>query len=194
MSYAYRIGRKTTEWAAGRQWTFGRFTRTVWAELAEEARRSMPDPIRSALDALADATLKDAEIIRKLTIADEAEAAKAAIEGRSPVLMAPQYTPLSREIADEAYRASRRYLSAGSPELTSWLMSHEGCSFLLWCLLKQHQPEVTLDEAYDVYWDLATNPFGPNGRPADGRKTPDAIINICNGTAAEPAKNEESPA
>lgn len=42
------------------------------------------------------------------------------------------------------------YLSVSSPEVQSLLASLEGTVHLLWLLLKPYQPEVTLDDAFEV--------------------------------------------
>lgn len=187
MSYTYRIGRECTEHALDKEWTFSRFTRKVWTDLAEEAKRLMPNPIVVALEALEAATLSDARIIAALRIQDAEEIEKAKAERRQPVLLAIEYQPLSSALTDRAYAAARRYLSAGSPEMIELLNSHEGASYLFWLLLKPKHAGLTLEEAYDIYWDIGTN----NG--ADGRKTVWDIINVCNGRSAVPAKNEDSP-
>ena len=189
MSYNYVIGRTCQEWAIGKQWTFGKFTRLIWEEIAQEARKLMPDPI----DVLGDESyekvvLRDAEIIRKLQIADAAELAKAKSEGRAPALMAPQYSPVSRGLEERAYIGKSRYLSAGSPELNGFLMSNEGQGYLFYLLLRAAHADITPEEGFDIYWDLSVN----NGK--DGRKTPDQIVNICNGRAPESPKNEAAPA
>ena len=189
MSYTYVIGRQCEEMAVGKKWTFQKFTRKVWADLAVEARRLMPDPIAVlGTEAYEKLVLSDAETIRKMTIADEAEKVAAKAEKRKPILMAPQYQGASKAIEERAYLSKSRYLSAGSPELSGFLLSNEGQSYLFYLLLKTAHPDITPDDAYDVYWDLASN------AGSDGRKTPDEIINICNGRSAEPSKNGESPA
>lgn len=188
MSYTYRIGRECTEFALGKEWTFSRFTRKVWIDLAEEAKRLMPNPITVALDALEAATLSDAKVIAGLRAQDAAEAEKAKAERREPVLLSAEYVPLSSALTDRAYSAARRYLSAGSPEMIEFLNSHEGASYLFWLLLRPKHPGITLDEAYDIYWDIGTN------EGADGRRTVWDIINTCNGRSAVPAKNADSPA
>jgi len=188
LSYSYCIGRECTENAIGKEWTFSRWKRTVWIDLAAEAKRLMPNPITVAMAAIEEATLSDARVLAGLAAQDADEAKKAAEEKRQPVMMAPQYVPISSALTDRAYAAARRYLSPGSPEMMEFLESHEGASFLFYLLLKPKHPEITIDEAYDVYWDLGVN----NG--ADGRKTFWQIVNTCNGKSAVPAKNGESPA
>jgi hypothetical protein len=188
MSYNYRIGRSCTESAIGKEWTFGRFTRKIWIDLADEGRKLLPNPVKEALAIIDEVTLRDAEIIRKLKIADGQEIERAKAEHRQPVLMSDSYVSMSTEILDRAYKATGRYLSAGSPELIQFIGSQEGGSHLFYLLLREHHKDVTQDEAFDVYNDLALN----NG--ADGRRTVAEIINICNGKSAEPLKNEGSPA
>lgn len=188
MSYSYCIGRECTEHAVGKEWTFSRWQRAVWIDLATEAKRLMPNPISVALAAIEEATLSDARILAGLRAQDQAEIAKAAEERRVPNLMAEAYHPISARLTDLAYAAARRYTSPGSPEMMEFLESHEGGSFLFYLLLKPKHPAITVDEAYEVYWDLGVN----NG--ADGRKTFREIINTCNGKSAVPAKNGESPA
>lgn len=149
----------------------------------------MPDPIAVlGSEAYEQIVLRDAETIRKMKIADEAERVAAKAANRKPVLVAHEYQGASKAIEERAYLAKSRYLSAGSPELSGFLMSNEGQSYLFYLLLKPAHPDVTPDDAYEVYWDLASN------AGADTRKTPDQIINICNGRSAEPEKNGASPA
>ncbi len=198
MSYNYKIGRECSEHAAGKLWRFGRFTRKVWVELGVEARRLLPNPVKDSLDLFEAAALKDVEILRGLRAKDLEERERAKAEKRRAVLLADEFEPLSKTMVADALAASRRYLGAGSPELSGFIQSHEGCSYLLWLLMQEHQPAVTLDEAYDVYWDLASNDIDPEtGRPADGRMTPHEVIRVSNGTSPEPAresaKNAECP-
>ncbi len=198
MSYQYRIGRPCTEQAVAgidaagnlitKPWTFARFTRNVWTELGVEAKRLLPDPIRVALPAVEELTLQDARIIRELQIQDDAENVRAKAENRPPVLLTQRYEPKSKELTLEAYRVARRYLSAGSAEMSDFMLSHEGCSYLFWILLTPNHPGITIDTAYDVYWDIANN------AGADGRKTVQQIITTCSGTTPEPEKNAECPA
>lgn len=188
MSYSYCIGRECTENALGKDWTFSRWKRTVWIDLATEAKRLMPNPITVALTAIENATLSDARVLAGLRSQDAAEMAKAKEEGRAPVLMADEYYPISTALTDRAYASARRYLSPGSPEMMEFLDSHEGCSFLFYLLLRPNHPAITVDEAYDIYWDLGTN----DG--ADGRKKVWDILKTCMGKSAVPAKNGESPA
>lgn len=188
MSYDYRIGRECVEHALGKEWTFSRFTRKVWVDLAQEAKRLMPNPIAVALDAIEAATATDVRVVTDLRIKDAAELGKAAAERRQPVLLADAYYPVSTAITDRAFAAAKRYLSAGSPEMSEFLNSHEGASYLFFLLLKPKHPDVTLEDAYDVYWDLGTN------AGADGRKTVWEILGVCNGKSAVPPKNADSPA
>jgi hypothetical protein len=188
MSYSYIIGRDCEETAIGRPWKFSKFTRLVWADLAQEGRRLMPDPVVAMLEVCDAVAAKDSEIIRKLRAADSEEIVKAKAEKRDPILVAPLYEPIMKGFEDRAFVMKTRYLSAGSPDLNEFLMSTEGQSYLFFLLLRKYQPEITDEIAYDVYRDLGVN----NGR--DGRKTPNQIIDICNGTAPEPAKNEPLPA
>lgn len=190
MSYTYVIGRPCTEnaLAADKIWKFGRFGRDVWADLAIEGRRLMPDPIAVLGEEVFEKiSLRDAEILRKIKIADQAERAAAKAEGRPPVVMAQEYSSVSRSIEERAYLSKSRYMSAGSPELSGFLLSNEGQSYLFYLLLKANHPEMTPDLAYEIYWDLNSN------AGKDGRKTPDTVIQISMGRAAEPAKNAESP-
>jgi hypothetical protein len=187
VSYQYRIGRPCVEKAIGKDWTFARFTRNVWAELAVEAQRVLPDPIKIALPGVREATLIDAEILRNLHIQDDAELVKAKAENRPPALLASRYDSISKSLLMEAYNAARRYLSPGSPELSGFMDSVVGGSFLFWILLTPNHPGITIDEAYDVFWDLASN------HGDDGRKTMEQIIKCCNGTTPEPEKNAACP-
>lgn len=198
MGYQYRIGRPCTEKAVAgvdqdgniivKTWTFARFSRLVWEELAVEAKRLLPDPIKVAMPVVEELTLLDAKIIRELQIQDDAEKTKAKAENRPPVMLAQRYEPKSKEITLEAYRVARRYLAAGSAEMSDFMLSHEGCSFLFWIMLTPNHAGVTIEQAYDVYWDIAGN------AGADGRKTVTQIINICSGTTPEPEKNAPCPA
>ena len=188
MSYNYTIGRDCEEWAIGQKWKFGKFTRNVWADLAKEGRRLMPDPVAVALESIDLAVAKDAETIRRLQISDAEELKLAEAAGRDPVLLAPQYVPITKGLEERAYEKKTSYLSAGSPELNSFLVSCEGQSYLFFLLLRKHHPDITDETAYDIYRDLAENA----GR--DGRMTTEAIINTCNGRGPTPSKNDAAPA
>jgi hypothetical protein len=193
MSYNYRIGRESQEWACGKLYRFSKFNRRVWLELGDEGRRRMPNPVAAAMESIKQATLLDAEIMQQLAAKDAEETAKAAAERRRAVLLLPQYRSLSDAIVEGARKDACRYLSAGSPELQSFIMSHEGGSYLFWLLIKSipDQAEVTLDEAFDAYTDLMLN---ASSETPDGRKTPNEIVDICSGRAPDPAKNEPAPA
>lgn len=194
MSYNYVIGRQCTEQAIGKAWTFARFSRTVWADLAREARRLMPDPIAIlGTPEFENIVKRDAEILRGLMVKDAEELQAAKKEGRKPILIAPQYVPISKGIEEKAYLAKTRYLSAGSPELAGFMNSNEGLAFVFFLLLRPNHPEITDETAYDVFWDLSLNAEQKYLGGGDGRMTPDEIISTCNGRSPAPAKNEASP-
>lgn len=194
MGYQYRQSQDCIEWAIGRQWTFGRFTRLVWQDMAKFGRTLIPDPVAIALANVEKAVAIDANCVRQLMADDVKESEAAKQEGRKPNLLLPRYLPTADGMVKEAYRQAGRYLSAQSPQLTDLLHSVEGGAYLFYLLLnpKRHDdpPTITVTEdvAYDVYWDLDQN------EGADGRKTIKQILEVCNGTAPEPAKNGEPPA
>ncbi|MDE2020890.1 MAG: hypothetical protein KGJ13_11190, partial [Patescibacteria group bacterium] len=54
-------------------WRFSRWDRSVWVQFAEWAKTVLPDPIKETLKNIDFAVLKDAEVIRKLKLADHDE-------------------------------------------------------------------------------------------------------------------------
>lgn len=62
--------------------------------------------------------------------------------------------PIAKHAVDAALRASRTFLSINSAEVQSLLASLEGSVYTVWLLLREHQPNVTEDEAYKVVLDI----------------------------------------
>lgn len=188
MSHKYRISRDCTEWAVGKEWTFSRFTRRVWEAFAAHGRTLVPNPLRELKGVIREITLQDAETLREVLAADVKEIDKAKAEGRTPVIVGDKFRGMADWLADKALEKATSYLSAQSKELSGLLSSHEGSAYLFWLLLKPRHPDITEDEAYDVFVDLEMN------GGADGRQTVERIIRTCNGTAPEPEKNGSPPA
>lgn len=188
MGHRYRQSQDCTEFAIKRSWTFSRFTRRIWQDFAAFGRGLIPSPIDMALDSLEKAIDIDARCLRKVMADDTAEMDAAKREGRKPHILLPMFRPTADNMVKEAYRQAGRYLSAESPELSELINSIEGGAYLFYLLLKPKHPDVTEDDAYDVYWDLERN------AGEDGRKTVQDIIQTCNGTAPETVKNDSPPA
>jgi hypothetical protein len=188
MQHVYRCSRPATEWAIGKQWTFARFTYTVWEDLSAWGRTRLPNLAKELLSLYDEAALRDAEAIRRLRIADQEEVKRAKTEGREPVLLADQYQQLSRTLFEKALAWSGRYIQAASPELQDLYASPEGGAYLFYLLLKPGHPDIERTVAYDVYMDLRL------ASGSDGRKTVEEIRDICSGRAPEPLKNVDSPA
>lgn len=180
---AGHIGREytTAEEVLGRKWKFSRWTRRVWVEFAEFAKRELPDPLLVALDAIEKASLKDAEILRELSKRDAAEMVKAAAERRPPVLVLQGWKPISDTITNKAQELAGCYLDFSSAQFRSLLTSPVGASYAMYLLLKEHQPDVTPDLAYDVLAAL-------------GQTAMQEIFATVQGQAPSPSKNVGSPA
>ena len=188
-TYKYRISQECQERAIGKEWTFARFSMRVWERLADYGLSRLPNPLKAALEIVEEVSLKDAQILRNLLAQDQAEFAEAELQKRMPKpAIAPRWRPFSDVIWEKAYAQRSRYLQAGSPELQGLMDSHEGNGYLFYLLLRSHHPDITEEVAYDVYWDLFTN------GGADGRRNPQQVIAICNGTAPESLKNASTPA
>jgi hypothetical protein len=173
------IGRETTGDILGQRWTFSRATRAVDVDFAEFARGLLPDPVEVMTRNLEKLSLRDAETLRQLQIADVKEVEKARTENRAAILMAPQYIPFADVMTRQVVQKMGTYQGFGSPEVNSVLASAEGMSYFLYLLLRRHHPEVTLDKAHELWIAL-------------GDKRASALITRCRGKT-EPVPNGMAP-
>jgi hypothetical protein len=201
MSFATHVGREATIQALGRTWRLSRWTRRVWMEWLDWLRSRLPNPIEGLLRHIDQVVLKDADILRELQRKDEeerlqterynqAEQEQARREGRTPVLrrpvlLAPQWRQNAEVLVRLALDQSMTYLSVNSPVAKSALESPEGISQLLYLLLREHHPEVTPDDAYEIICDLMQRP--------GGREEWEAAVNKVQGVYLG-GKKEEVPA
>lgn len=151
---ADHIGREVTETVLGKAWTFSRWDRAIHQEFSKWAQTMLPDPLEAVQRNLDKIALKDAAILRQLQIDDLAETKRAIEEKREAILLHKQYTPFADLLVQKALDKAGMYLGFGSPEVTSLINTAEGSTHLLFLLLKQHQPEVTPDQAYAVMVSL----------------------------------------
>lgn len=182
---AGHIGREytTPEKFLGRKWTFGRWTRAVWVAFAEWARETLPDPLTVAMKAIEQATLRDAEILRELSRRDADELAKAGKENRPPVLVLEKWKPISDTLIDKAQELANCYLDFNSRQFRSLLTSPPGASYAMYLLLREKQPDVTPDVAYDLLMALGQDEITK------------VFAQVQGSTGGGPeAKNDESPA
>lgn len=179
---AGHIGREyVTQEVLGRKWTFSRWTRRVWVDFAAWAKTVLPDPLVAALDGIEKAALKDAEILRKLSQSDAAEIALAAKEGRPPSLVLPSWKPITDTLTAKAQELAGCYLDFASPQFRSLLSSPPGLSYAMYLLLREQQPDVTEDKAYDLFLAL-------------GQETVAAIFAQVQGQTPPQQKNGDTPA
>lgn len=137
------LGRECEFDALGRKWKAARQTRRVLIEFADWARPMIPNPVKSALEDIDAIVLKDAEILRQLTAADQVEREKAKAEGRDPVLIRPEWQPLSGDIIKQARERKDSWKDINSPEILSILNSFRGQAYLFFLLLKRNHPDIT---------------------------------------------------
>ncbi len=147
---AAHVGRETTTEAFGVTWSFTRWTRAVWVKFAAWAKDFLPDPIEEVIKHIDKLAVKDAEVIRQVRLADQAEMAKAAAEGRPPVLLAAGYKEMASEFREKAIEQATCYLSFDSRQMASLTRSVPGASQLFYLLLKPNHPELTEDDAYEI--------------------------------------------
>ncbi len=125
------VGREQTVEALGRTWKFGRWDRGVWADLFKFARQVLPNPVEVAFQA-----------IEHLPAEPTNPALRAAMEA----------------VVSKALDKAASYISVASPEMRSLLASVEGNAHLVWLLVRKHHPEVTEDEAYELFISLSRMP------------------------------------
>jgi len=166
---AGHVGREITKEIAGQPWTFSRWDRQVWVDFAAWAKQFLPDPIDAAMRSMDKIALKDAEVIRELTIKDQAEQARAAKENRLPVLMAPKYTPMSNHLSEKALDKAASYLAFNSAEMNSLINSAPGSAYLVYLLLRPKQPEVTESQAFDLMQQMSPKDIGEVFETTSGR-------------------------
>lgn len=180
MGMVNHIGREVTVTALGQSWTFARWVRKTWVALTDYAQTRIPNPLKEAAAVLPEWSVCDAETIRKLAIADEAEKVKAAAEGRTPVLMASKFSPASDTLIQKSIDKRATYLGFGSPELGSFMQSVDGMSFIFFLLLKPNHPDVTEDDAYEIMMSMDA---------ADKAR----VMSVTRGEAQATPKNESAP-
>lgn len=180
MGMVSHIGREVTVSVMGQSWTFSRWTRKVWIALTDYAKGRVPNPLVEAHAVLPGYIIADAEAIRQLVIADEAEKVKAAEEGRLPVLMASKFSPSSDMLIQKSIDKRNLYMGFGSPELGAFMQSVDGMSFIFYLLLKPNHPDVTEDDAYEIMMAMDA---------ADKAR----VMSVTRGDAQATPKNESAP-
>jgi hypothetical protein len=181
MSVAEHVGRECTFDALGKPWTASRWSRRVWNDFVEWAKPLVPDPLEVALRHVDAATLKDAEIVRRLRQADLVEEVAAKAEGRPPVMIAPLYSPIANDMVKAAQERAETYLHINSMAIQSVVKSLPGESYLFFLLLRKHQPTVTPDQAEEILEELP-------------REEVNRILATASGTYKAPEKNALAPA
>jgi hypothetical protein len=157
---AGHIGREYTVEALGQKWTFSRWTYGVWVKLAEWAKTQLPDPIVAALAGIEQAAVKDAEILRKLSLADAAEIQKAQADGRPPALSLPAWKPTSEVLTEKAQELASCYLDFNSRQFRSLITSPVGMAYVMHLLLLAKHPDATPELAYDLFTVLGQEEVG----------------------------------
>lgn len=192
------IGRPLTVCIGVEKVTFGRWTRAVWLDLTAYAKRVLPNPLDEAAKVLERVTGVDAATIRRLCIEDQLEIKAAEKENRPPVQLATTYKQAADGLMERALEKASSYLTPGSAEMRTFIGSVEGGSQLFWLLLKQHHPEITVDDAYDVLGYVSQKAaFVEDGeRDEKGNPVPitaDFIYATAQGILPEKLKNGASP-
>jgi hypothetical protein len=123
MPLAEHVGREQTFDALGRTYTLGRWTRAVWRGFVAWAKDQLPDPRVSAGVFLAECLSR---------IPDDS-------------------TPERLLIVKLAIDKATGFVGMDSPEVAGLLNTMDGGVKLLELLLKQHHPDVTEDDAYEIY-------------------------------------------
>ena len=134
---AAHIGREQIIDAAGRQWKFGRWDRSVWFEFLAWARTQLPNPLDKIRPVIEQLTSRQAALLAQNTEATTKEAE----------LLAQHLDGIVRLAINE----SMSYLSVGSAPVADVVRSLEGTIKILWLLLRKHQPNVTEDDAFDIF-------------------------------------------
>ena len=174
------VGREITIEALGKTWRFGRWTRKIWVDFTSWAKSQLPDPIEATIKNIDKLVLKDAAIVRELQIQDQAEIERAKKENRQPVLMAPKYSQIAETLTSKALDKSASYLSFNSPEIESLLQSVPGSTYLFFLLLRQNHPDISEDEACEVFIGCSQEEVFK-------------ILSAVRGEAKGSGKNEQAP-
>jgi hypothetical protein len=168
---ADHIGKEQTVEALGKTWRVGRWTRNVWDDFTAWAKDNLPDPLQEVESSIE----RMMTLAAKAGTAEEKDPAKKAELLRTAQMWEAQADHLLRMALDK----KTSYLSVNSPEMGSLINSVVGGAQLLHLLLKTHQPDSTVDDAYWIIQEL-------------GGERLQAIYQIASGKA--PRGNAEAPA
>lgn len=149
------IGKEVSFTALGKEWKTSRWDGNVWEKIQGWAKEVLPDPLLEIYKSIDVVTLKDAEIVRKLILADRAEEKLAKDEGREPVLMMPLYQNRSDLVVKEAIALKTSLIALNSPQMASLLVSPHGIlQVLLFLLEKYHKADVNREVVSDIYAEV----------------------------------------
>lgn len=167
MDNVSHIGREVEANALGRAWRFARWDRGVWVAFADWAKGKLPDPIEAMAKSIDQVAAADMLALRRLLEADqkakaryEADLAKCTGDQERaalprPVTVADKYTSIADMLAQRALDKASSCVSFNSPEMQSLMTNPVGSGYIVWLLLRKHQPDVTEDTAFDVGMELA---------------------------------------
>lgn len=103
-------------------WKFSRWDRSVWVQFAEWAKTVLPDPIKETLKNIDFAVLKDAEVIRKLKLADHDEEKRVRELNRAEIARVEK---LNQEEIKNAEHEKRKAVKI-EPRLTPFIPMADG--------------------------------------------------------------------
>lgn len=122
----------------GKTWKTGRMTLNVIDAFLDWCRPLLPDPLTIATNDV----LRLERAVRDVQASDAPDADKAAVVA---TLRRQQ-----EQVTELAFDRATAYLSWTAPEVQGVLRSPRGAARMLYLLLREHQPDVTEDDAWSV--------------------------------------------
>lgn len=149
---ANHIGSEEIMTALGRDWKLSRWDRKIWKAWIKWAKGEFPDPVAGIRNEMLEHAYRDqvmkAEIGREQNNIDK-QAAQIRINELSMRLAAS--AEVQKQLSKDAVLEAAKVISLGSPKAYELINSPEGAVYLLFLLMQKYQPEVTEDEAAEVY-------------------------------------------
>lgn len=169
------IGKEVEFQARGRTWRLCRWDRDIWDEFLTWAKTQLPDVLGAVENRLVGLALRQQAVQEKLN--DRYLIAGAAAPAGMPMGLTPGLPPLPGTLGDDpetkrlqqevvalqglqdriiqgALTLAAEPVIIGAPRVAQLLRSPEGGMQLAWCMLRRHQPDVTRNDALEIFLEL----------------------------------------
>lgn len=130
-------GRETTTQALGRTWRFSRWSLTILDTWTEWAAEQLPDPLDVAMPKVEALANQEYDVLQRENMREEDRK-------RKLHFLRSQQERISRLAMEQA----TSYLAFNSQAVQSLMRHPRGGAQLLLLLLREHQPNVTLEDAF----------------------------------------------